>query len=59
MDGMKEEPRSRTRDERLYDELIGAVVSRYRDETMHETALRYIRHAEREIYGSAPTDTNP
>ena len=48
--------RARTRDERLYDALLYAVGNKYRDETRHETALRYIRNAEREIYGPAQTD---
>ena len=33
--------------ERNYNELIMAVGNTYRDETRHETALRYIRNAER------------
>ena len=33
--------------ERLYAELIYAVASKFPGETRHETALRYIRNAER------------
>ena len=35
------------RDAELYRELIYAVASKFPDETCHETALRYIRNAEK------------
>jgi hypothetical protein len=31
---------------KLYDELLYNVASKYENETRHQTALRYIRHAE-------------
>lgn len=39
----------RERVEKLYEELIMAVGNKYKGETRHQTALRYIQQAESNI----------
>jgi hypothetical protein len=45
--------------ERLYAELMYAVASKFPGETRHETALRYIRNAERGSDQCAKAATTP
>jgi hypothetical protein len=44
--GMVERESRDERDSRLYHELLYAVARKFRGETRHQTALRYIREAE-------------
>lgn len=46
LDGLGGVTRRMTPNEKLYDELIMAVESKFPDESRHETALRYIKERE-------------